>query len=110
MNNLSAVMTLCNAICSSFYPDKASAKMALFNAGIDADADATPKDSNVFRVAVSLVIGYVDSNRSEGGTSVSVRESAIKASIRHWCSVYGLAADEVMADYVGVLEDGTHLW
>lgn len=110
MNNLSAVTTLCNAMCSSFYPDIAAVKMALFNAEIDADADATPKDANILRVAVSLVIGYVDANRSEGGSSISVRETAIKASIKHWCNVYGLNAEDVMTDYVSVLEDGTHLW
>ena len=110
MNNLSAVMTLCNAMCSSFYPDKAAAKMALFNAEIDADAEANPKDANILRVAVALVMGYVDANRSEGGTSVSVRESAIKTSIKHWCKAYGLDAEEVMGDNVSILEDGTHLW
>ena len=110
MNNLSAVMTFCNAICSSFYPDMAAAKIALFNAEIDAEAEATPKDARIFRVAVALVMGYVDASRSEGGTSVSVRESAIKDSIKHWCKSYDLDAEDVMTNSVSVIEDGTHLW
>ena len=110
MNNLSAVMTLCTSMCSSFYPDKASATMALFNAEIDPETEATPKDVNVFRVAIGLVMGYVEGSRSEGGTSVSVREEAVKESIKYWCNIYGLDAEEVLADYVRVIEDGTHLW
>lgn len=110
MNNLSATMTLCTAMCSSFYPDKASATMALFNAEIDPDAEAIPKDEKILRVAIALVKGYVETSRSEGGTSVSVRENAINDSIKHWCGIYGLDAEEVLADYVRVIEDGTHLW
>lgn len=111
MNNLSATMMLCNAMCSSFFPDKASVMMALFNAEIDAEDDATPKDARILRVAISLLKGYVETSRSEGGISVSISETAIKASIKHWCNVYGLNAEEVLAENeVSVIEDGTHLW
>jgi len=44
MTNIEALRTLCNAIANTFYPDDATLKFALFNEGINADADATPKD------------------------------------------------------------------
>lgn len=110
MNNLSAATNLCTAMCSSFYPDKSSVTMALFNAQIDAEAEAAPKDPEVFKVAVALVMGYVEGSRSEGGTSVSVLQDKVEDAIKYWCNIYGLAAEEIIADKLRVIEDGTHLW
>lgn len=110
MTNLIALRSLCNAICNTFYPDDAALELALFNESIQSDGEATPKDESIFRVAVSLVMGYVESSRSENGVSTSVREDAIKESIKYWCNIYGLDADEVLTDELRVIEDGTHLW
>ncbi|EKC73398.1 hypothetical protein OBE_02409, partial [human gut metagenome] len=44
MDNLTATRSLCNAIANTFYPDNATIEFALFNEGIDAKAEATPKD------------------------------------------------------------------
>ncbi len=109
MNNLQATSSLCNAIANTFYPDKHTIEMALFNEGIDAEIEATPKDEAILRVAVSLVIGYVESSRSEGGVSTSVNADAIENSIRYWCNVYGVDVEEV-SNSVRVLRDGTNLW
>ena len=110
MKNGAALRNLCNAIANTFYPDNATIGLVLFNEGIDSNAEATPKDEKLFRVAISLVMGYVESSRSENGVSTSVKEDAIKESIRCWCNIYGLDADEVLNDYLRVTEDGSHLW
>ena len=107
MTNLSAVKSLCNAIANTFYPDDATIELALF---IPAQGEATPKDPETFRVAVALVMGYVESSRSENGVSTSVMADAAKESIRYWCNIYGLDADEVLGDYVRVIDNGTHYW
>lgn len=54
MDNLTATRSLCNAIANTFYPDNATIEFALFNEGIDAKAEATPKDPMIFRVAAAL--------------------------------------------------------
>lgn len=110
MKNAVALRSLCNAIANTFYPDKDTIDLALFNEGIDPQADATPKDEAIFRVAVSLCIGYVEYSRSENGVSTSVMQDAVKDSIRYWSNVYGLDADDVLSDYLVVKEDGSNLW
>lgn len=111
MDNLTAAKTLCTAICSPFYPDVAVVEMALFNEGIDARAEATPKDANIFKVAVRLVMGFVEGSRSEGGISTSVLSAdAIKQSISIWCGNYGLDAEEILSEYQTSIEDGSKLW
>lgn len=111
MDNLTATRSLCTAICNTFYPDKAAVEIALFNSGINPEAEATPKDVDVFKVAVRLVMGYVEGSRSEGGVSTSVRsEDAVKQSIRIWCSDYGVEAEEVMPDSLTVIDDISDLW
>ena len=64
-------------MANTFYPDDKTIELALFNEGIDRTADATPKDPEIFRVAVSLIKGYVEGSRSENGVSTSVREEGI---------------------------------
>lgn len=111
MDNLKALRSMCNAIVSTFYPDNATIELMLFNEGIDPKAEATPKDAKLFRVAVSLIKGYVESSRSENGVSVSVRsEDAIKESIRYYCGIYGLNAEEILSDDMRIIEDGSNLW
>ena len=110
MKNVIALRSLCNAMANTFYPDIDTLNLALFNEGIEAEADAIPKDETLFRVAVSLVMGYVESSRSENGVSISVMADAIKESIRYWCNLYGLDADEILSDYLRVTEDGSNLW
>lgn len=110
MKNSEALKSLCNAIANTFYPDDKTIELALFNEGITPTAEATPKDPTIFRVAVSLIMGYVEGSRNENGVSTSVREDAIKESIKYWCNIYGLDADEVLSDYMRVMEDGSHLW
>lgn len=111
MNNLIATRSLCNAIANTFYPDDSTIKLALFNAGLNEQDEATPKDPKVFRVASKLVMGYVEGSRSEGGVSTSVIDKdAVMRSLRTWCREYGLDADEELTEGVRVIEDGSNLW
>lgn len=110
MKNAAALRNLCNAIANTFYPDNATIELALFNEGIESQAEATPKDPKIFRIAVSLVMGYVEGSRSENGVSTTVLQDAVEKSIRYWCNIYGLDADEVLSDYLRVMEDGSKLW
>lgn len=109
MNNLSATSKLCTAICSSFYPDERAIEIALFNAGIIGTDEAQPKDKNVFMVAVTLVRGYVESSRSEGGISVSVDRDAVNDSILFWAREYGVVEDDVLLK-PKVIENGSYMW
>ncbi len=110
MDNLTALRSLCNAICNTFYPDNATIELVLFNEGIDPKGEAVQKDEEIFRMAISLVMGYIESSRSENGVSTAVKEDAIKESIRYWCGIYGLDADDILGDYIRVIEDGSNLW
>ena len=110
MKNAVALRILCNAIANTFYPDISTIELVLINEGIDPQADATPKDETLFRLAVSLVMGYVESSRSENGVSTSVMSDAVEKSIRYWCNIYSLDADEILSDYLRVMEDGSKLW
>lgn len=110
MTNISALYSLCNAIANTFYPDESTLKLALFNAEIDPDGAATPKDPSIFRVAVALVRGYIEGSRSENGVSTSVLQEAIDKSLNYWCNYYGLDPDEELGNSLTFIEDGSPLW
>lgn len=110
MTNLSALYSLCNAIANTFYPDESTLKLALFNAEIDPDGSATPKDPAIFRVAVPLIRGYVEASRSENGVSTSVQQDAVDKSLTFWCNSYGLNAEEELGDSLSYIEDGSSRW
>lgn len=110
MTNLAALKSLCNAIANTFYPDESTLELALFNAEIDPEAAATPKDAKIFRVAVALIRGYVESSRTENGVSTSVMQDAVEKSLVCWCNYYGLNADEELGDFLRVIEDGSNIW
>lgn len=109
MDNLTALRGLCNAICSSFYPDISTMKLMLFNEGISADADAQPKDPAILKLAVRLVRGYIESSRSEGGVSVSIDTDKIDDAIEAWCEDYGLDAEDYLIS-LKTIENGSNLW
>lgn len=110
MTNRDALIGLCNAIANTFYPDSAAINIAFLNEEIDPDGTATPKDGKILRMAVALVMGYVESSRSENGVSTSVKADAVEDSIRYWCGIYGIDANEVLNDYLRVIEDCSNLW
>lgn len=110
MKNSEALRSLCNAMANTFYPDDSTISMMCFNEGVDAEAEATPKDVTIFRLALALVLGYVEGSRSENGVSTSVFSEKVKESVKYWCNIYGLDADEELKGFVRVVEDGSNLW
>lgn len=110
MTNIDSLRTLCNAIANTFYPDDATLEFALFNEGIDATAAATPKDVKIFRVAVGMVRGYVESSRTENGVSTSVMQNAVDESLKYWCGVYDVDVDEIIPDSLRVIDDASNLY
>lgn len=110
MTNRAALYNLCNAIANTFYPDESTMNVALFNAEIDPEATATPKDPQIFRVAVALVRGYVEASRTENGVSTSVMQEAVDKSLNWWCNYYGLDAEEELGDTLNIIDDMSSNW
>lgn len=109
MKNIEALKATCNALANTFYPDEATLQLALLNGGVNADTEATAKDKELLKIAIRLVLGYVEGSRNENGISTSVRVDAMK-SIRTWCADYGLDADDILADCVSTIEDISYIW
>lgn len=110
MTTLEQLKATCTAICNTFYPDTEVLRLALFNEGIEEYQNAVAKDPKIFKVAVKLVIGYVESSHSECGISTSVRAEAVKKAIKAWCAEYGLDYEDVVGDGFVTVEDGSNLW
>lgn len=110
MTNIEALSRLCTAIANTFYPDNAVLELVLFNDGVDADAEAQPKDPKIFRCAVPLVRGYVEASRSEGSVSTSVMQDTVEKSLNYWCNIYGLDADEELSEEKRTISDATNMW
>lgn len=108
MDNLTALRGLCNAICSTFYPDIHAMAMMLFNEGIEAEDEATAKDPALLKIAIRLVKGYVESSRSEGGVSYDIDTDKIDDNIKDWCDDYGLDASDFIS--LKTIENGSNLW
>lgn len=109
MTNTEALKTMCNALCNTFYPDTKTVELMLYNESIDKEAMAIPKDERLFRVAVRLVKGYVESSRNENGVSTSVNRTAVNGSIIQWCKDYGLDADDFVLT-VKTIENASNRW
>ncbi|MBR0292519.1 MAG: hypothetical protein IJQ79_10375 [Bacteroidales bacterium] len=108
MDNLTALRGLCNAICNTFYPDNSTMELVLFNEGISSTAAATPKDPAILKLAIKLVLGYVEKSRTEGGVSYSIDTDKIDDNIKEWCDDYGLDAEEFLP--LKTIENGSNLW
>jgi hypothetical protein len=108
MTNIEILRSRCTALASSFYPDTNVMSVALFDAGIDPTAEATPKDVEVIKVAIRLVMGFVESSRGEGSESVSTNWDAVKANIKRVCGEYGLDPSKYMT--VSRISDASNLW
>ena len=85
------------------------ALLSLFNAGIDATAEATANNPDIISTAILIVNGWVETSRSESGISVSVDIDNVKKSIMFWCNKAGLNASEYVDDIV-VFDNGSNLW
>lgn len=95
MTNLEAIRSLSNAICNTFFPDTATIEIVMLNEGVIGEAETQPKDPIILKCAINLVRGYIEGSSSQNGVSTSVRsQEAINASIKHYCSMYGVDATE----------------
>ncbi|NDV47791.1 hypothetical protein D0T49_12115 [Paludibacter sp. 221] len=108
MTNLEALKTTCNAICNTFYPDHATLELTLFNAGINHTDNAAPGDIELVKLAIGLVVGYVEQSRTENGVSTSNFEERVKQSIQYWCSRHGIDASEFVA--LTTIQNGSARW
>lgn len=109
MNNIEAVKNLCRAIASAFIPSEETIVFLLINERVNPYEEMIEKDPIVFRIAKNLIIGFVESSRSESDISVSIDRDAILTSLKSWCSYYGLSIDDELPD-VKVIENGSNLW
>lgn len=109
MTNTDALKTICNALCNTFYPDTKTVELMLYNESIDKEAMAIPKDEKLFRLAVRLVGGYVETSRNENGISTSVSREAVNQSITQWCKDYGLDAEEFVLS-IKTIENASFRW
>lgn len=109
MDNLTATRNLCASIVNTFYPDAGVVELALTNKGIE-PMDEYAQDPDIMRAAIRLVMGYVETSRSENGISVGISRDAIKKSIAGWCDEYGLDAEEELAQYERKIEDVSNMW
>lgn len=110
MTNIEVLKRTCNAIANTFYPDAQTSELVLFNAGISPEESAQPRDVELFKLAVKMVLGYVESSRNENGISTAVREDAIEKSIEAWCDEYGIDAEELLEDSRTVIKDISNMW
>lgn len=109
MTNLEALRAQCKLICNTCYVDSDVLKLALHNAGIDADAEATAKDPAIIREAIVIVKGWAETSRSENGISTSIDMTSVKNSIIFWCCEAGIDASEFIDDII-TLDSGSDLW
>lgn len=109
MTNLEALKAQCKLICNTCYVDNDVAVLSLFNAGIDATAEARANNPDIVSAAILIVKGWVETSRSENGISVSVEIESVKKNIIFWCNKYGLDASEYVDDIV-VIDNGSNLW
>ena len=109
MTNSEVLRAQCKLICDTCYVDSDVVSLALLNAGVDGEATATANDPVIIRAALSIVRGWVETGRSEGGISVSVDVASVKRSMAYWCGVAGIDVSEFV-DGTVTLENGTELW
>lgn len=114
MDNLSALRGLCNAICNTFYPDRATMELMLFNEGLNPTDAAKQKDGTLLKIAIVLTGGYVESSRTENGVSTSVDMEKVDHNIKFWCNQYGLNAEDYvlsgLSETEKVIENGSNRW
>lgn len=108
MTNLDAIRALCTKICSGFYPDKNVLEFSLIDNGIDPTKDYAPKDVQIAKQAISVVMGNAETSHSESGISDSWDRDAIKNNILALCKEYGLDISEFVK--VPIITDGSNMW
>lgn len=109
MTNIEALKRTCNAICNTFFPDSATLELMLYNKEVASSAIAQPMSSEIVKIAIEMVMGFVETSRTENGISMDTDISAVRKNIIHWCSKCGLDASLYVVEGVTV-ENGSNLW
>lgn len=111
MTNREATRNLCTAVASLFYPDRNSVGIVLLNRGVEPDGEYSPNDPEVMKAVIFLVLGFVESSRSEGGVSASLRsETAIRRSLALWCRQCGLDPDKELQGFGTSIRNVSGYW
>lgn len=97
-------------MANTFYPDFNTINSALKKEGVEGDAESVDNDVQIFKIAVSLMKGFVEKSRTENGVSTGVDRDAVDNSIRYFCGKYGVDAEEVLGESsLRIVYDGSHL-
>lgn len=112
--NLEALRAKCKLICNTCYVDGDVLADVLLGKGIDPWEDAGPADESAGAVltdaAITIVLGWVETSRSEGGISTSIDRDALEKNILFWCRRYGLDASEYLSESMTVVQDGSETY
>lgn len=108
--NLEALRAKCKLICDTCYADDDVLIDVLADAGIEPAANAVPNDVEIVKAAITIVKGWVESARSEGGINVSINREAVDKNILFWCQRFGLDASEYLSDSMTVIQDGSEMY
>lgn len=108
--NLEALRAKCKLLCNTCYADDDALIDALCDNGIEPGNAAVPGDINLIKTAIFVVMGWVETSRSEGGISAAVDREAVEKNILFWCQRYGLDASEFLTDSMTVIQDGSNMY
>ena len=108
--NLEALRAKCKLICNTCYVDDDVLKDVLEENGMDPDGIASAGNADLFKAAIIVVSGWVETARSEGGISTSIDREAVDKNILFWCQRFGLDASEYLSDSMTVIQDGSNMY
>lgn len=101
----------CKLLCNTAYVDSDVIKDVLIDRGIDPEEEAVPNNVELMRCAILIVLGWVETSRSEGGVSVSIDLAALRNNIYYWCSQYGIDVEEFnLVDALSYIRNGFTIW
>ena len=106
----SALRAICKAICNTCYVDDDVLRvMLLSNKDVDPESEIFDLTPDLVEIALTIVRGWVETSRSEGGVSVSSSTEQLNDNITFWCNKYGLEAENYLIN-VKVVENGSNMW
>ena len=108
--NLEALRAKCKLICDTCYADDDVLIDVLCDSGIVPGDKAVPSDVEIVKCAILVVMGWVESQRSEGGINVSINREAVEKNILFWCQRFGLDASEYLSESMTVVQDGSGMY
>lgn len=108
--NLETLRAKCKLICDTCYADDDVLIDVLYDNGIIPNDAAVSMDAEIVKAAITVVLGWVETSRSEGGISTSIDREAVEKNILFWCQRYGLDASEYLSESMTVIQDGSEMY